>query len=235
MTEFVDLYCERLHPGLWGEPLNAVTNLAFLLAAWRLRRQQAATPALAGADMAALPLLIASIGVASGLFHTLATRWAGALDSAFIALYLLAYVAVFAHRVGAMPWRLAWLAAPAFALFAAGVTAALGSLLEGRARGIGLYLAAWGGLFVLAGWAATRGSPAWRTLALAAAVFAISLTLRQLDAPWCADWPMGTHFAWHLLNALTLWLSARAVWASSAGAANSVPEVSQSRITPDRT
>ena len=29
----VDNYCERLAPGFWGEPINAFTNLAFLIAA----------------------------------------------------------------------------------------------------------------------------------------------------------------------------------------------------------
>ncbi len=32
MDRAIDLYCERLGPGLWAEPLNAVTNLAFILA-----------------------------------------------------------------------------------------------------------------------------------------------------------------------------------------------------------
>ncbi|WP_255375355.1 hypothetical protein [Saccharomonospora sp. CUA-673] len=38
---YVDEYCERLEPGLLGEPLNTVSNLGFLLAAiaiWRLAR-----------------------------------------------------------------------------------------------------------------------------------------------------------------------------------------------------
>lgn len=26
---YLDLYCERLIPGFWGEPLNAVSNAAF--------------------------------------------------------------------------------------------------------------------------------------------------------------------------------------------------------------
>ena len=45
-------YCERHDNGFWSEPLNASTNLAFLLAAaaafalWR-RRQRADNPALA--------------------------------------------------------------------------------------------------------------------------------------------------------------------------------------------
>ena len=29
---YIDLYCERVGPGTWDEPLNAVTNLAFLAA-----------------------------------------------------------------------------------------------------------------------------------------------------------------------------------------------------------
>jgi hypothetical protein len=33
-TQAVDIYCERLGPGLWAEPLNAVTNVAFFVAAW---------------------------------------------------------------------------------------------------------------------------------------------------------------------------------------------------------
>jgi len=38
----IDLYCERLGPGIWAEPINALTNLAFLVAAfaaWRLADQ----------------------------------------------------------------------------------------------------------------------------------------------------------------------------------------------------
>ena len=32
----VDHYCERTDPGIWAEPLNALTNLAFIIAAWLL-------------------------------------------------------------------------------------------------------------------------------------------------------------------------------------------------------
>jgi hypothetical protein len=38
----VDLYCERTGPGLWAEPANALTNLAFIAAGlwgvWQVRR-----------------------------------------------------------------------------------------------------------------------------------------------------------------------------------------------------
>lgn len=41
------------------------------------------------------------------------------------------------------------------------------------------------------------------------ALFAVSLTLRQLDGPLCQGWPLGTHFGWHLCNAAVLYLLLR--------------------------
>ena len=46
-TAPIDAYCERLDAGFWAEPLNAATNLAFILAAvacfglWRGQRENA--------------------------------------------------------------------------------------------------------------------------------------------------------------------------------------------------
>lgn len=96
---WVDAYCERTGPGLAAEPLNAVTNLAFLIAAlalWRLvrgdRGQQAAP-----ASLATLAVLLAVIGLCSLAFHTLATGWAGALDSLSIAAFVHFSVICFAR------------------------------------------------------------------------------------------------------------------------------------------
>ena len=68
-------YCERRGHAFWAEPLNALTNIAFLLAAagafalWRRH---------GGRDVAALALIgvTALVGVGSFVFHTLATRGA---------------------------------------------------------------------------------------------------------------------------------------------------------------
>ena len=49
-----------------------------------------------------------------------------------------------------------------------------------------------------------------RRLALAGAAFAVSLTMRSLDGPLCGVFPLGTHWLWHLLNALVLYLLLRA-------------------------
>jgi hypothetical protein len=53
-------------------------------------------------------------------------------------------------------------------------------------------------------WLAARGHPAGRWRAAAAGIFAVSLAFRTLDGPLCAAIPVGTHFIWHLLNAIVL-------------------------------
>lgn len=190
----MDAYCERLGPGIWAEPLNALTNLAFLVAALLLLRNQAPP------SLRALPVLLALVGLASLSFHTFATRLTGALDSAFIAVFVLYYVVVFAHHHRGVRWSLAWLAAPAFVVFAVVV----GLLVR---VGPGIYLPALLALLVLAPLAGRD----WRWFGGAAAVFAVSLTLRTLDEPLCGSIPSGTHFLWHVLNAVTLWLVSEAV------------------------
>ncbi|MEM6376319.1 MAG: ceramidase domain-containing protein, partial [Pseudomonadota bacterium] len=90
-TQPLDGYCERLDPGFWAEPVNAVTNAAFLLAALIMARR------LQGSELGlawALTLLLAAIGVGSFLFHTFAQPWAAAADVVpiigFVLLYLYA-------------------------------------------------------------------------------------------------------------------------------------------------
>lgn len=67
-------YCERTGPGLWAEPLNAVSNLAFVVAAVvvlrRLRR--IAAPAAPVSVVVLLVGLLPVIGVGSFIFHTVA-------------------------------------------------------------------------------------------------------------------------------------------------------------------
>jgi len=47
-------------------------------------------------------------------------------------------------------------------------------------------------------------------LYLAAAIFLISLTFRSIDQWVCGWFPLGTHFIWHLLNGVVLYLTTRA-------------------------
>ena len=75
----VDGYCERIGPDFWAEPLNAVTNLAFLLAAYALRRHLATVETISGTrdpQSSVLIVILWAIGLGSLAFHTFATIWA---------------------------------------------------------------------------------------------------------------------------------------------------------------
>ncbi len=41
-------------------------------------------------------------------------------------------------------------------------------------------------------------------LAIGALILILSITFRALDLPVCGHWPLGTHFMWHILNAIML-------------------------------
>ncbi len=60
------IYCERTSPGLLAEPLNALTNASFLIAAWGARRLARRAGRLS-AGLWVLLALSASVGIGSGL------------------------------------------------------------------------------------------------------------------------------------------------------------------------
>ena len=77
-------YCERGgNPAFWAEPLNAVSNAAFIIAALLATREYFSRPSgQRGIAEAGLILLVYVIGIGSFLFHTYATRWAAIADTA---------------------------------------------------------------------------------------------------------------------------------------------------------
>ncbi len=96
---------------------------------------------------------------------------------------------------------MAWLAAPAFLVLTV-VTALLGG---------GLYLSALIAFSVVVALLAFSRDASWTHFAVAGAIFALSLSLRTLDRDVCDYVPAGTHFLWHLLNGVVLYLVSRTV------------------------
>lgn len=195
-TAPVDIYCERLGPGLWAEPLNAVSNIAFFIAAWvgwrATRRRDWRDRLLVGLALA--------IGVGSTLFHTFAQRWAGAADVLPIMLFILVYLFFAFRRYFGAGWPEAATLTLAFPFFGAGLQAAARAALpEAMAPSFG-YLPAFVALVACGALLIRRRHPAGPLLLGAGAVFAASLTFRSLDMPLCEANPLGTHIFWHLLN-----------------------------------
>jgi hypothetical protein len=203
----LDVYCERAGAaGLWAEPVNLLTNAAFLLAALLAARHLLAAPRLGVRttwDLWLLVLLLAAIGIGSGLWHSFATRWAVLADVIPITLFINLYLLSFGWRALALrPLSLAglWLGYQALSV---GLVAATGPALLNGSIG---YLPAL--VFLVGFWGALhrRADPLAPTLLAASALFTVSLTLRTLDAALCEALPPGLHFGWHLLNALLLYL-----------------------------
>lgn len=190
----VDAYCERLGPGLWAEPLNAVTNLAFLGGAWIMWRR-------AGDDRMgrSLAAVLAVIGVGSGLFHTFANGLTSLMDVLPILGFILLYLfAASRDMLGLRPvWALA--ATAAFLPYTA-ATVPLWSKVPGLGSSAG-YMPVPVLILFYAWLLRTRSPKAAQGLVIGAGVLLVSLLARTVDQPLCGGWPTGTHFLWHLLNA----------------------------------
>jgi hypothetical protein len=204
-TKPLDLYCERVDPGFWAEPVNALSNGAFLIAALVLlaRARRAAFPV----EVRALATLIALVGVGSFAFHTFATVWAALLDVGFILLFIYAFLGLFAWRVmGLGPVGVGL----SLAVYFAAGRLLTGLFPRGALNGSYDYFPPLIALVLLGVYALRRRPGAARPLFAAAALFAVSLTLRTIDLGSCESWPLGTHFMWHCLNAGVLYLATTA-------------------------
>lgn len=209
LSDAVDLYCERLGPGLLAEPANALSNLAFIAAAvalWRLQTSVTARGREIPADIRMLPPLVFLVALGSSLFHTVAVRWAALLDTLFILLYCCVFLYGFLRHAARVPAWSALVTATAFALMSYGFPHLFP---KGALNGSTGYIPYLFGLLAISAWLAWHRAPAARALGLASVVFCISLMLRTVDQELCARFPLGTHFLWHLLNGLLLWIVSR--------------------------
>jgi hypothetical protein len=196
-TRSIDAYCERTDPAYWSEPVNAVTNLAFLVAAFILWRRCAGLTA--GRALAAI---LFAIGLGSYLFHTHATPWAAMLDTTPILVFTLVYIFLANRDFWGWPLWLSALGMAAYIPYTMAVTPVFEALpfftISSFYWPLPLLIFAYAALL------RTRAPATARNLAIGAAILCLSLTARSLDEPLCTALPLGTHFLWHILNALML-------------------------------
>lgn len=192
----IDGYCERLDASYWAEPLNAVTNAAFVIAALIMWRR-------AGAPIErVLCGILAAIGIGSYLFHTHATVWAVTADVLPILMFSLLYIYAANRQFwGLTVWPALGLTAMFFPFAAAVIP--LVNMVPGLQAAAGyaplpILIAIYA--FLLR----NRLPQVARGLAIGTGLLVLSLTFRSLDEPLCATLPAGTHFLWHCCNALML-------------------------------
>jgi hypothetical protein len=229
LGEHVFLYCERgTSAALLAEPVNAASNGAFVLAALagltllmlRPREERSA-------DHYLLIGLVFLIGLGSLAFHLYATTLTELGDVLPIGIFMLVYLGFALNRFIGVPvgWTM---------LFVIGFTALMAADMQVKCwdGGIGVpgpevqgvkpclngslfYLPALGAIIVVGLLLEERRHRAAPYLLWAAAILAVSITLRTLDMALCdriviAGRKIGTHFAWHVLNGIALFLLLRA-------------------------
>ncbi|MEM8972627.1 MAG: ceramidase domain-containing protein [Pseudomonadota bacterium] len=210
-------YCERgFDPGFWAEPLNAVTNAAFIIAALIATIMWLRVPASERRWVDAwLLLLLYAIGTGSFLFHTFATPWAALADVIPIGIFMVSYMAYVLRRFFGLSWLItgACLVIFVISLWQSSVVRCDGGpCLNGSVA----YAPAFIALIVLGGILALKGHVAGSSLVAAGLIFAVSLTFRTIDGALCATTalpnghPVGYHFLWHILNATLLFILCRA-------------------------
>lgn len=196
-TRAIDAYCERTDASFWSEPVNAVTNVAFVIAAvimwsrsdshWEART---------------LSAILFAIGVGSFLFHTFATPWASAADVTPILLFSLFYIFLANRDFWQLPIWIAALGALAFIPYAMVLTPVFAAIPFFNVSSFYWPLPLLIGTYAVL--LRKRHPTTARNLAIGAALLCLSLTARSVDEGLCHHAPLGTHFLWHILNAIML-------------------------------
>ncbi len=196
-TSAIDAYCERTDAGFWSEPVNAVTNLAFVLVALFMWRR-----ATGEAPARLLSIILGLIGLGSFLFHTFATGWAAVMDTTPILAFVLVYIFLANRDFWEWPVWGAALGALAYLPYASLITPVFSALpffhISSFYWSLPLMIGAYAILL------RHRVPETAQGLAIGAGLLCLSLTARSLDLQICAAIPLGTHFLWHILNAIML-------------------------------
>ena len=197
LSQSIDIYCERLDVGIWAEPINAVTNFAFILAAiimWIRCKNLVEGRVLA--------FLLFSIGCGSFLFHTFAQTWAAILDVTPILIFILTYIYAANRRFLVWSKRMSITGVILFLPYQFLVVRILSSIqfLGSSAQYVPVAIL----IFFYSALLHKSKTNLSRELFVGATILSLSIFARTIDEPLCLIVSVGTHFIWHILNAIML-------------------------------
>lgn len=208
-NQSIDIYCERRGPEFWAEPINAICNISFIIAAllamWLYNKR---LPEERKKDTHILILIILAfiVGVGSFIFHTFATLWAMYVDVIPIYTFALYYTIIGMWKIVKFN-RLQTiisliLIASSFVMLAIFVP-------SDAFNGSFMYFPF---VFMLAAFGIYlqyKKSPAAKHFFCATGVLIIALLFRTIDIVACPYVPFGTHFLWHLISGLMFYILLR--------------------------
>ena len=195
----IGFYCGRFGPGVFGEPLNVLSNLAFISGsafAWSVWRRD---PSRSSWE-SLLFLFAACIGVGSIIFHAEPTPSSLLVDLVPIQVFGLAFGAYVLTRYLSLSALSAVAILVAFALVRQyWVAVAPQGALGGGITHVPALVA----LAVVAFSLRRKRNSMSGYVAAALGAYVCALLVRSWDLYLCKAFPLGLHWLWHLLTALT--------------------------------
>lgn len=193
----IGYYCGRFGPGFWGEPLNSLSNFAFVLGAviafWFWRSSPSRDP-----WQLLLFSLVGSIGVGSFIFHSHPVPATLVIDLVPIQIFGLAALAYVSFRyIGLATSKTVALLLAFFLVRQLWIRSVNQGLLGGGITHVPavIMLLSFGIVLKL------RRSPVANFLLMACVAYVAALLVRSWDLYLCSSFPMGLHWLWHLLTA----------------------------------
>lgn len=207
LTLTTAVYCERLGTSLWAEPLNATSNLVFFIVGIILTFQLNRMPLRLKRRLEWLLIyLLYLIGIGSLLWHTTVKWWAQWLDVVPIALFIGIYLLAYSYRILHKKPRDCLLLLGGFGI--SHLLIAIVFPLQAF-NGSLFYLPTLFSIPLLA-WATPATALGSKTdLRIASLTFFLAFIARSSDQMLCPYLSTGTHFIWHILVGITLFLAVR--------------------------
>ncbi len=196
------IYRERSgDPEFWAEPLNALSNASFLIAAILAVDLAICKQALKPSTLALISLS-GVIGCGSFLFHTMPSYLTMWLDIIPIALFQILFLWMISQKLlSCSGWGSAGIV-----IIVVGSSLSLMPIHQ-PLNGSLFYMPSFLAMLVFSALWAKRSSIEPYLLGLTACLFALAITARSID--WIVPWPVGTHFLWHLLNGFVVYTALR--------------------------
>lgn len=203
---YINYYCERgSNPAFFAEPLNYLTNAAFMIAMVyifsALKKNNLLK--LRSLDVIILAIILGVIGIGSAAFHSVPNQRTLLMDVIPIAIFIHLYIPVFFSRViGLRVWQSVLVL---FLFIGAGMLADK-TFDPSTLNGTIMYVPTYAMLLIMSLIIFFTKKTGAKYLLTTTFIWTFSLIFRTFDSKLCeATDHIGTHFMWHLINAVVLY------------------------------
>lgn len=207
------MYCEKTIFETFFEPANSLSNLGFFVSSFCiyhfLTRSQ---KSLFHRYYFAIVVLCIAIG--SFLWHFYPTKLTVILDSVPIFIFMLSFLIFYSSEIAKTRFHSYWMIGfffvfvPSFSYLA---NLFVQTFFQTKISSMG-YASVITYFLVLQIYNSFHKKTEISKAILISALFGCSIFFRAIDVPICQQFPLGTHFIWHILNSITLFLMVKLLY-----------------------